>query len=175
MRTTVRILVSALLFVFPAIGSVYAADQEMTVETGAARVARDGVAEAGASPLAHPLVPLRDGTQDPVVTWIAFPASGNSISSGFPFGSTITHTVWTCSLKSGNAKAVLSIWDLRTGKKVKTQTFNLNMTAGKSYTVTMSYKPATNQHIYYFIANVYFTGITKMTTYNSGFCKYFTY
>jgi len=49
------------------------------------------------------------------------------------------------------------------------------MTAGRTYSVTMNRKSAANQHIDFFVASIYYTGMTEMTVYNAGFCRYFTY
>jgi len=110
-------------------------------------------------------------TTDPVITWLAFPLVSNQISNGFKLGTTINHTVWTYSSKSGPAKVVFKVTDLIKGTKVS-KTVNLTMTAGKAYTVTYGYKP-TLPDIFFCEANVLFTGITAASALNSAYFKYF--
>jgi hypothetical protein len=180
MRCTIKIIMLAVFLVLPLGAMLHAADSELSVaEYGSELIFDNGVIQVYETPLENlpaGFLPetVEEVNADPVITWIAFPVVGTSISNGFKLGSTVKNTIWTYSSKNGKATATLSITDLNLGKVVKTQKFALTMDNTKGYTVVLSYKPTT-KHIFYFQGTVLFSGVTKASNLNSDFCKYFIY
>lgn len=180
MKTALKTILLTLILVLSA-GFAYANDFEMSPSDQDEAplgnlVYDDGAVEIYELPFDVPaaLKSQAAATTDPVITWLAFPStSSDVISNAFKLGTTINHTVWTTSLKSGTAKVVFKVTDLSKGTKVS-KTIKQTMTAGKIYTVKYAYKP-TLPDIFLCEADVLFTGITAPSALNSGYFKYFVY